>query len=170
MAIIKNPLAIVPNGVNLYDIFNHGDIVGLNPCFYLNCTGSNSWSITDEKITMNRSGNQELYFRELIPNGKYNYLYLDCEVVNGKEGTWNFSYVQLMNKSYITSTASDGSGASKQITLTCCNGNKNYEEIVNNYNLSRRIIKWDISDISTPFFIRWHNIDNQTNIYGIWLE
>ena len=173
MAIINNPLAIVPNGVNLYDIYNHGNIVGLNPCFLLDCRGSNSWSMTDEKITMNKTSNQELYFREVIPNGKYKYLCLDCEVINGTQGRWNYSYVQLMNKSELLRTDASGSGTTVGIptlTLTCCDGNSNYEGIVNNYNLSRRIVRWDISNANAPFYIRWHNIDNQTNIYGIWLE
>lgn len=158
------------SNVNYKDIFNHGDVVGLNPLFTLISKNSqvDSWQVTSDKIYIPYTANANITLGYPMYVNNFSYLCFDAEAT-GKNGSYNYSNVGLRKVSNGFPTdyyASINMG----VSLTNYNSQTNYSKTSPWYNLSRQIVKVPVNTISEPCMVSLCCCDCGVNIYSIWLE
>ena len=157
------------------DIYNHGNIVGLNiELFNYNSElVSNKYNnlcamqtthatidIDDTHIFFPVTGNKTLVIPFNINAKGYKYLCIDVEIKNGVQGQWNassFGVIDTYNGAY--------EGTYKVFKyFTDSYHNEPYV-----YNFPRQIVKFDIFDLD-EICIGGHNCDCEMYIYSIYLS
>lgn len=177
-----NPFKAVRKGgdeqIVIPDIYNHGDIVGLNGdvfnidrniCdiyqFVLTKTqSSKSMSLSDTRLTINNYGNQVWYIPMKIYTKGYKYLCVEAEVVNGATGGYNTSMFGVLksfsNPAYLRPDSPSVDSKSCRYLFT---------NNTSQYNFARQIVKINIEKLDY-INITAHCCDCQLNIYSIFLS
>lgn len=160
------------------DIFNHGDVVGLNPMYFATTSKSQgpiTWSVTSSKIYSTMMlYNETFLICAPLRKGKYNYLCFDCAVTQGNSDAknyYNYTTVgyRLASRGGLTGYIDLGD---KKIYLTDHRSQTNYDQTEPWYTLKRQIVKVDLSSLSADeyFFVTMFKCDCTPEIYAIWLE
>lgn len=160
------------------DIYNHGNIVGLNPAIfnvntnilsvydYFCYTYSSRYglpTINDNYVYFPASDNKTFIIPFNINAKGYKYLCVDAEIKNGKQDTWNVSSFGVVDS---FSTGGNYQEFKYKVfkRFTDSYINKPYV-----YDFPRQIVKFDISDLN-EICIGGHNCDCELYIYSIYLS
>ena len=160
------------------DIYNHGDIVGLNPAIfnvntnivsvydYFCHTYSSRYgrpSINDNYIYFPSVDNKTFIIPFNINTKGYKYLCIEAEVKNGVQGQWNVSSFGVVDK---FSTAASYQEFNYKVFKRFTDSYINTPYI---YTFSRQVVKLDISDLD-EICVGGHNCDCELYIYSIYLS
>lgn len=154
------------------DIFNHMDIVGLNPLysFYTRLSEDGTyWTVDDEKIHTVWSGNNHLIFGTPMIFTGYKFLCFDMEVDGS--GTYCTSSVGL--RKAVSGNNDDYRANPCDYRLARCTDyvtQSNYDGTSPWDKLTRQVVKVPVDDIEEVCVIALHCCHCTINIYGIWLE
>ncbi len=156
------------------DIFNHGDVTGLNPYYSCNqklySSSSYAWKINNEKIYIHTSTNSNIVFGAPIYKGEYTKICFDCEVPEGETDTYNISLLGIRYcKNGMPSDRNEIGDES--IAMTNFNTQSNYDNTLPWNTLARCVVEFDLGQIENePFFLIFSACDCDVNIYSVWLE
>ncbi len=173
----SNILAIYTrDNISPPNIFNHGDVVGLNPVydFYGTNIDSNTtskWTVTTEKISIPWTNNSNITFGTPMFFDGYKYLCFDCEITENEEYTFTTCTVGLRKASSGWPTVyTDATEAFRRAYLANFNTHTNYDGSTPWYELTRQTVKVPVDDITEACVLTLHACNCPVNIYGIWLE
>lgn len=158
--------------VDYKDIFNHGDVVGLNPLYSVTHAKnqlSSSWIASSSKIYINQTGNANftLVYPMILDN--FNYICFEADA-SGKNGNYNYSTVGVRKLSSGLPSDYYGSCNYAAKNLTMFSNQTNYDGTSPWYNLTRQVIKVPVSAVIEPCMVSMSCCDCAVNIYSIWLE
>ena len=171
------------NNKAIPDIYNHGDVVGLNnDIFRWNPTlpkyspqseksliqlssqpnTGAVYAMSENVLSMGKNANQMWYIPVLINAKGYKYLCVDAKVSNGTQGRWNVSTFGVMKSLDSTQGGCPSTDAYYRFT-------DSYISEPYNYSFERQVVKIDIEkyDDITLFA---HCCDCQLDIYSIFLS
>lgn len=153
------------------DIYNHGDVVGLNPEIFIDidtnifdiyelyqtiAESSSDMSFDDSALIMNYGGNQVWYLPYLINTKGYKYLCVEAEST-GRNGAYNVSNFGALKK---FNTYLAPSYFARYIFT-------DYNNSI--YQFSRQTVKIDISSCDN-IYLAAHNCNSTLKIYSIYLS
>jgi hypothetical protein len=164
-------ITISKNPVTHPDIFNHMDIVGLNPVysFYTRMSEDGTyWTVDDEKIYVPLSGNNNLIFGTPIFFTGYKFLCFDMEVTGN--GAYCTSEVGLRKAVHSNPSDYFNPCTYRFVHCTSYESQSNYDGTFPWNNLTRQVVKVPVDDIEDACVICMHCCHCNVNIYGIWLE
>lgn len=158
------------------DIYNHGNVVGVNQYYNSISHGKQSstttpWSISNEKISAIYWDNKAFVFMAPIIRGNYTKIHIDCEVTSGANGQYNNFLVCYRNPSY-GALVNDNQNIEQIGSVIWYGGQFNYDGSEPWYTLQRQVVEFDITRFAEdePWWLGFRNCDCVVNIYSIWLE
>ena len=164
----------VSNNEAIPDIYNHGDIVGLNgdafhidrnlfniyQCFFTKTQNTQkNMSFSDTSLITYDNGNQVWYIPIKIRTKGYKYLCVDAEITNATQGAYNMSTFGAMKSFNDPEYLRPYFHTRYDFT--------NYNE--SRYNFERQIVKINIEELD-DIIIGAHCCNCQLNIYSIYLS
>lgn len=153
------------------DIFNHGDVVGLNPLLtpiIQKQTQTSSWTVSTDKIYIPYTANANIVFAYPLNMTGCKYLCFEADA-SGKNGNYNVSTVGL--RKWSAGLPKDYYGCTNVgVNLTAYSNQTNYAGTSPWYNLSRQVVRVPVETLTEPYMLCMHCCDCGVNIYSIWLE
>ena len=161
----------LPSG-NIADIFNHGDVVGLNPYYNFQMGGTYGITVTDQTITLSKSNAYANFiFTQLIDKRDYSKVYFDVQVPETYDG---YKDVVVGFRNYeagVPSQNYEQGMPTTPIQLISWYSQSNYSGTSPWYGLPRVTVMLDLSSIN--YNIGWIEIYRHYGdliIYSMWLE
>lgn len=166
------------------DVYNHGDIVGINKYYQsyyvLNENSSYKGFVDTDNYYNSYSGalgnsalcdNSAIVFGGSCYKNNYQYLCADVEVTNGRNGDWNWSYLGIRyNKNGVTTSSAYGQSNIRQYIVNF-QTHSNYDGSSPWYNLSRQTVKLSLESVTNePFRICFYFCNEGLRIYSVWFE
>lgn len=165
-------LSIPTTSLNLKDIFNHGNVVGLNPCYKFQQGGTSGITINDQTITLSKSNAYANFiFTQLIDKHDCSKICFDLEVPATYDG-YKDVVIGFRNQSLgIPSQNYEQGMPSPYIQLISWYSQRNYSGTSPWYALARITVKLDISNINYDSgWIEIYRHYGDLIIYSMWLE
>lgn len=164
------------SGSGTLDIFNHGDVVGLNGIMISPRENTSFDCLNEMYILSNNLAGittryrlissdlsyirmEEIYYKMLLypvvlNKKQYHTIHIDIEVPSGRSGSFNSSRIDLINASSMS--------IYDMTYLT------NYEQGI--YTFDRQIVDIEIPDLDDGVYLQIFNCDDILNVYSIWVD
>ena len=158
--------------INEADIFNHGEIVGLNPYYSYQIGSKYGLTISAQTITLSKSsGYANFCFTMLVDKTHYSKICFDVEVPDTYDG---YKDVVVGSRNYDLGEPPQNyeqGFPNKYIQLISWYDQRNYSGTQPWYGLPRCTVKVDISTATTNYvLVELYRHYGDLIIYSMWLE